>query len=102
VTEGHVKVKLSRNGICGTDLHEHYDGPIFIPESEPHPLTGKTLPVVIGHEFSGIVTEGGVGDECSARHSCRMCAAPIDARADGPDIVAPDSVHVAVGYGGMS
>ena len=54
-------MKVSRNGICGTDLHEYYDGPIFIPESEPHPLTGKTLPVVIGHEFSGIVTSVGHG-----------------------------------------
>jgi (R,R)-butanediol dehydrogenase / meso-butanediol dehydrogenase / diacetyl reductase len=61
VTAGHVKVKVSRNGICGTDLHEYYDGPIFIPEVEPHPLTGKKLPVVIGHEFSGTVTAVGRG-----------------------------------------
>ena len=24
VTDGHVKVKVSRNGICGTDLHEYW------------------------------------------------------------------------------
>jgi (R,R)-butanediol dehydrogenase / meso-butanediol dehydrogenase / diacetyl reductase len=59
--EGQVKVRVSRNGICGTDLHEYYDGPIFIPPSEPHPLTGKAMPVVIGHEFSGVVTETGRG-----------------------------------------
>jgi (R,R)-butanediol dehydrogenase/meso-butanediol dehydrogenase/diacetyl reductase len=58
---GQVKVKVSRNGICGTDLHEYFDGPIFISPSEPHPLTGKAMPVVIGHEFSGIVTEVGAG-----------------------------------------
>jgi len=58
--EGEVKVKVSRNGICGTDLHEFYDGPIFIPTS-PHPLTGKKMPVVMGHEFSGVVTEVGKG-----------------------------------------
>jgi threonine dehydrogenase-like Zn-dependent dehydrogenase len=28
---GQVKVRVSRNGICGTDLHEYFDGPIFIP-----------------------------------------------------------------------
>ncbi len=39
--DGQVKVKVSRNGICGTDLHEYYDGPIFIPPADPHPLTGK-------------------------------------------------------------
>jgi (R,R)-butanediol dehydrogenase/meso-butanediol dehydrogenase/diacetyl reductase len=59
--EGRVKVRVSRNGICGTDLHEYYDGPIFISPSEPHPLTGQAMPVIIGHEFSGEVTEVGRG-----------------------------------------
>ena len=52
---------MSRNGICGTDLHEYYDGPIFIPPQQPHPLTGKAMPLVLGHEFSGTVTEVGAG-----------------------------------------
>jgi (R,R)-butanediol dehydrogenase/meso-butanediol dehydrogenase/diacetyl reductase len=55
-----VKVRVSRNGICGTDLHEYYDGPIFI-SGDPHPLTGRSMPVVMGHEFSGVVTEVGNG-----------------------------------------
>ena len=59
-SDGRVKVQVSRNGICGTDLHEYFDGPIFIP-SEPHPLTGKAMPLVIGHEFSGVVTDVGRG-----------------------------------------
>jgi (R,R)-butanediol dehydrogenase / meso-butanediol dehydrogenase / diacetyl reductase len=59
--EGQVKVRVSRNGICGTDLHEYYDGPIFIPPQQPHPLTGKAMPLVLGHEFSGTVTEVGAG-----------------------------------------
>jgi len=59
--EGQVKVRVSRNGICGTDLHEYFDGPIFISPSDPHPLTGKSMPVVMGHEFSGVVTEVGAG-----------------------------------------
>jgi (R,R)-butanediol dehydrogenase / meso-butanediol dehydrogenase / diacetyl reductase len=59
--EGQVKVRVSRNGICGTDLHEYYDGPIFISPNDPHPLTGQSMPVVIGHEFSGVVTEVGEG-----------------------------------------
>jgi (R,R)-butanediol dehydrogenase/meso-butanediol dehydrogenase/diacetyl reductase len=61
VRDGHVKVKVSRNGICGTDLHEYFDGPIFISPDAPHPLTGKSMPVVMGHEFSGTVTEVGAG-----------------------------------------
>jgi (R,R)-butanediol dehydrogenase/meso-butanediol dehydrogenase/diacetyl reductase len=59
--EGQVKVRVSRNGICGTDLHEYFDGPIFIPPQQPHPLTGKAMPLVLGHEFSGTVTEVGAG-----------------------------------------
>lgn len=55
---GEVKVRVSRNGICGTDLHEYFDGPIFI-SADPHPLTGGSMPVVLGHEFSGVVTEVG-------------------------------------------
>jgi (R,R)-butanediol dehydrogenase / meso-butanediol dehydrogenase / diacetyl reductase len=58
---GQVKVKVHRNGICGTDLHEYFDGPIFISPSAPHPLTGKAMPVVLGHEFSGTVTDVGAG-----------------------------------------
>lgn len=60
---GQVKLAVAHNGICGTDLHEYYAGPIFVP-TQPHPLTGKTLPVVLGHEFAGTVTEvgNGVGD----------------------------------------
>jgi (R,R)-butanediol dehydrogenase / meso-butanediol dehydrogenase / diacetyl reductase len=59
-TAGTVKVQVGFNGICGTDLHEYYAGPIFIP-TEPHPLTGQQLPLVIGHEFSGVITDVGRG-----------------------------------------
>jgi len=61
VTDGQVKIKVHLNGICGTDLHEYFDGPIFISPSEPHPLTGRAMPVVLGHEFSGTVTDVGAG-----------------------------------------
>ncbi len=57
---GTVKVKVGYNGICGTDLHEYYAGPIFVP-TEPHPLTGQQMPLVIGHEFSGVITDIGAG-----------------------------------------
>jgi (R,R)-butanediol dehydrogenase/meso-butanediol dehydrogenase/diacetyl reductase len=57
---GTVKVKVGFNGICGTDLHEYYAGPIFVP-TEPHPLTGEALPLTIGHEFSGVITDVGPG-----------------------------------------
>jgi (R,R)-butanediol dehydrogenase / meso-butanediol dehydrogenase / diacetyl reductase len=58
--DGQVTVQVGYNGICGTDLHEYLAGPILIP-TEPHPLTGRTLPVVLGHEFAGTVTAVGAG-----------------------------------------
>jgi (R,R)-butanediol dehydrogenase / meso-butanediol dehydrogenase / diacetyl reductase len=57
---GTVKLKVGYNGICGTDLHEYYAGPIFVP-TEPHPLTHQQLPLTLGHEFSGVITEVGDG-----------------------------------------
>jgi (R,R)-butanediol dehydrogenase / meso-butanediol dehydrogenase / diacetyl reductase len=52
-------IQVGACGICGTDLEEFTAGPIFIPEHEPHPLTGRKLPLVMGHEFAGEVVEIG-------------------------------------------
>ncbi|MDG4663448.1 2,3-butanediol dehydrogenase [Mycobacterium sp. 236(2023)] len=60
VRPGTVKLKVGFNGICGTDLHEYYAGPIFVPTA-PHPLTGAQLPLTMGHEFSGTITAVGDG-----------------------------------------
>jgi (R,R)-butanediol dehydrogenase/meso-butanediol dehydrogenase/diacetyl reductase len=60
VRPGTVKLEVGFNGICGTDLHEYYAGPIFVPTA-PHPLTGAQLPLTMGHEFSGTITAVGDG-----------------------------------------
>jgi (R,R)-butanediol dehydrogenase/meso-butanediol dehydrogenase/diacetyl reductase len=57
---GKLKIRVAHNGICGSDLHEYYAGPIFMP-LEPHPLTGQQVPLTLGHEFAGTVTEVGDG-----------------------------------------
>jgi (R,R)-butanediol dehydrogenase/meso-butanediol dehydrogenase/diacetyl reductase len=62
-------------GICGTDLHEYTDGPIFIPTS-PHPLTGHVLPQVMGHEFSAVVEEVGA-DVIKVRAGDRVSVMPL-------------------------
>jgi (R,R)-butanediol dehydrogenase/meso-butanediol dehydrogenase/diacetyl reductase len=49
-----VLVEVDLCGICGTDLHEYVAGPIVTP-AQAHPLTGATLPQILGHEFSGRV-----------------------------------------------
>ena len=85
VREGTVKVKVDWCGICGTDLHEYLAGPIFIPPAgSPHPITGETLPLTLGHEFAGEVVEVGdtpngvqVGDRVAIEpvFRCGECAA---------------------------
>lgn len=67
---GAVKIAVAWCGICGTDLHEYLEGPIFIPApGHPHPLSHEEAPVTMGHEFSGTVqavaedvTDVAVGD----------------------------------------
>jgi len=59
---GEAKVTVGHNGLCGTDLHEYFSGPLACT-AEPHPLTGGALPQVMGHEFAGTVAEVGPGVE---------------------------------------
>ena len=59
---GAVAINIAWCGICGTDLHEYLEGPIFIPAAgHPHPLTHEEVPVTMGHEFSGTITALGEG-----------------------------------------
>lgn len=81
-----VKINVSYCGICGSDLHEYLAGPIFIPAEESHPISKDKAPIVMGHEFAGVVAAVGeevtdieVGDRvcvepiysCGTCHSCR-------------------------------
>lgn len=59
--EDEVKIQISWCGICGTDLEEYVNGPIFIPVEHPNPITGTRAPLVLGHEFIGTVVEVGAG-----------------------------------------
>jgi len=59
---GAVAIDVAFCGICGSDLHEYLDGPIFVPpKGHPHPLSHEEAPVTLGHEFSGIVSAVGDG-----------------------------------------
>jgi len=57
---GWVKVNIGWAGICGSDLHEYMIGPNNVP-LRPHVLTGEVAPTILGHEFSGTITELGDG-----------------------------------------
>ena len=62
VRPGTVAVQVEWCGICGTDLHEYLEGPIFVPTPQaPHALTGESMPITLGHEFAGVVAEVGAG-----------------------------------------
>jgi (R,R)-butanediol dehydrogenase / meso-butanediol dehydrogenase / diacetyl reductase len=58
---GEVQLRVRWCGICGTDLEEWLSGPLFIPAAAPHPVTGARAPLVLGHEFAGVVTMAGDG-----------------------------------------
>jgi len=60
---GDVVIRVAYCGVCGTDLEEYREGPIWIPTVEPNPLTGRRAPIVMGHEFAGHVVA--VGREVS-------------------------------------
>jgi (R,R)-butanediol dehydrogenase/meso-butanediol dehydrogenase/diacetyl reductase len=104
---GAVKVKVGFNGICGTDLHEYYAGPIFVP-TEPHPLTHQQMPLVMGHEFSGVITDIGdgvtgwaEGDRVAIEpiYKCGHCAA---CQAGNYNICAQIGFHGLMSDGGMA
>jgi L-iditol 2-dehydrogenase len=63
-----VKIRVEACGICGTDLHVYHD------------TTENTPPVILGHEFTGVVTEVGAlvtrfkpGDRVVAETTVRSC-----------------------------
>jgi len=59
--ENQVLISVEWCGICGSDLHEYEHGPLTIPHSTPHAISGEVLPVTLGHEFCGRVSQVGEG-----------------------------------------
>lgn len=55
--EDEVQIRVLDCGICGSDLHAFMEG--WGLPSQPHPITGKTVPITLGHEFSGQVVQLG-------------------------------------------
>src|SRR3989440_9107957 len=50
-----VLVAPLMGSLCGTDVTEFVAGPKMIPLHHAHPVSGHQGPVVLGHEFVGIV-----------------------------------------------
>ena len=55
-----VLIRIEAVGICGTDVDEVRHGPITVPVT-PHPVSGRSAPLTLGHEMVGIVERAGPG-----------------------------------------
>jgi L-iditol 2-dehydrogenase len=82
---GEVKIEVKAVGICGSDLHI-YDGDIK--------LLMRT-PVVMGHEFSGVIAEVGSsvsefkpGEKVSSETSAQVCGTCIPCRTGNYNVCA--------------
>ncbi len=56
-----VVLRVAWCGICGTDVDEYLTGPHWVPTTAPNPLTGARAPLILGHEFAGVIVEVGSG-----------------------------------------
>ncbi|WP_214891914.1 MULTISPECIES: 2,3-butanediol dehydrogenase [unclassified Exiguobacterium] len=57
--DNEVQVRVAWAGICGSDLHEYEEGPVFMPSQTEDMLTGQKTPLTMGHEFAGVVEKVG-------------------------------------------
>lgn len=66
--DNEVEIKVMATGICGSELHLYHDNHTYTP------------PVVVGHEFSGVISRVGkdvtkwkVGDRVVSENNKRVC-----------------------------
>ena len=104
---GEVLIDIAWCGICGTDLHEYLEGPIFNPaKGHPHPVTGEERPITLGHEFSGVVSAlgEGVDDLEVGQHVVvepYVLPEDVDPKQPGPYNLHPDVNFIGLaGHGG--
>lgn len=76
IAPGKIKIVPAWCGICGSDLHEYIGGASLCP-TEPHPITGETVPLTMGHEFSGKIEELGEGVSDHWKVGDRVVVQPI-------------------------
>jgi len=77
LAEGEVRIRVRASGLCHTDFNEIRNGPLYV-SATPHARTGRSIPLVLGHEFSGDVLETGPG-VTGIRSGDRVAVNAIDA-----------------------
>ncbi|PCH36785.1 GroES-like protein [Wolfiporia cocos MD-104 SS10] len=113
VKEGQVKIKpltYSDSPVCGSDVHSYFSlTPVSPTATMPHPVTKETLPITLGHEFSGTICELGPATDSSKlaigqhvvvepviscmKPTCGPCSA-------GSRNICPNATFIGVGGGG--
>lgn len=76
-----VLIRVTYNGLCGTDSTEYTKGPMMVPLTVAHPGSRHVGPTILGHEFIGEVVEAGANARnllgkrvaCGAGVSCGTC-----------------------------
>jgi (R,R)-butanediol dehydrogenase/meso-butanediol dehydrogenase/diacetyl reductase len=58
---GEVRVRCRYTSICATDIEEWQYGPLWVQSGSPNPLSGRSAPLVMGHEISGVIDSVGQG-----------------------------------------
>jgi len=53
-----VLIKVTQAGISQTQINEFIEGPFFI-NKDPHPLTGKAIPLIPCQEYGGVIEDVG-------------------------------------------
>lgn len=80
-----LRLRVATAGICGSDAAEFTRGPLLAAVGlEPHPVSGHTGPVTLGHEFSGIVEAVGEAVEGFAPGMLVSCGAGVSCGGCGP------------------
>jgi len=58
IKDNQVLIKVKRSTLTQTLLNEYMYGPILV-NKEPHPITKKGLPLILGNCFGGIIEDAG-------------------------------------------
>ncbi|KAM0754984.1 GroES-like protein [Meredithblackwellia eburnea MCA 4105] len=72
-----VKIKVAFAGICGSDCKEVHTRDGLTCSFNPHPITGESLPIILGHEFSGEIVEKGSQVSSRLTVGANVCVEPV-------------------------